>query len=114
MNYVSHQTPIGQWQYPFLRKFKAWGIVSSELEKPEFIPNRQPVLRYVKDTDVKDLYIPGDNADEFLSQTGLTLSMDKGGFVLSKRISRIMRPYLVYGFVSGVRVLRLQPDESRD
>jgi hypothetical protein len=35
---------------------------------------------------------------EFLSHTGLELDISKGGFVLSKRLSRVMRPYYLSGF----------------
>ena len=55
-------------------------------------------LRWVKDNKVLDLHIPGQDTTRFLADSGLRLSMAKGGYVLSKRLSRIMRPYRYYGF----------------
>jgi hypothetical protein len=45
-----------------------------------------------------DLYIPGQDTETFLAQSGLRLSLHKGGYVLSKRLSRIMRPFRYWGF----------------
>jgi hypothetical protein len=42
--------------------------------------------------------VDGMTTEEFLEATGLKLDMHKGGFVLSKRISRVMRPHFVSGF----------------
>jgi hypothetical protein len=47
---------------------------------------------------VSDLYVDGMTTEQFLAATGLQLDLHKGGFVLSKRISRIMRPHFVSGF----------------
>lgn len=59
-----------------------------------------PALRWVKDDKVLDLTVPGMNTQTFLERTGLQLSMHKGGYVLSKRLSRVMRPYRYWGFFS--------------
>jgi hypothetical protein len=58
----------------------------------------------VKDDKVLDLYIPGVDAQTFLERTGLQLSMHKGGYVLSKRLSRVMRPYRYWGFFNDDEV----------
>ncbi|MBX3059874.1 MAG: hypothetical protein KF770_25760, partial [Anaerolineae bacterium] len=57
-----------------------------------------PTLRWVKDDKVLDLTIPGMDTQTFLARSGLQLSMHKGGYVLSKRLSRVMRPYRYWGF----------------
>ncbi|MCP4422171.1 MAG: hypothetical protein GY805_36630, partial [Chloroflexi bacterium] len=61
-------------------------------------------LRWVKDNKVLDLHIPNMNTAEFLQHSGLRLSMDKGGYVLSKRLSRVMRPYRYFGFFNANEV----------
>jgi hypothetical protein len=72
-------------------------LSSSKSELAEVLPKR-PTLRWVKDDKVLDLHIPGLNTADFLARSGLQLSMHKGGYVLSKRLSRVMRPYRYWGF----------------
>jgi hypothetical protein len=100
----------GGLAYPFLPDTLQWEIVSRPLDNDEAatvsdtaenpIPstNSEPALRWVKDDKVLDLHISGMNTADFLAHTGLKLSMDKGGYVLSKRLSRVMRPYRYWGF----------------
>ncbi len=59
---------------------------------------RTPTLRWVNGEKVSDLYVDGMATEQFLEATGLRLDMQKGGFVLSKRLSRLMRPHFVSGF----------------
>jgi hypothetical protein len=83
--------------YPFLRQFPEWRIETRAMsEKPD--PEQQPTLRWVKDNKVCDLHIPDMNADQFLAYTGLSLSLEHGPFVLSKRISRLIRPFRYFAF----------------
>jgi hypothetical protein len=66
---------------------------------------------------VSDLYVDGMTTEQFLEATGLKLDMHKGGFVLSKRISRVMRPHFVSGFFDpgDVRVAYMDqtPEEAK-
>lgn len=62
-------------------------------------------LRWVKDNKVLDLHVPNMDTQTFLERTGLKLSMHKGGYVLSKRLSRVMRPYRYWHFFNQEEVL---------
>ena len=54
-------------------------------------------LRWVKDNKVVDLYVDGLSTDDYFAATGLRFHNEKKGpYVLSKRVSRIMRPYFVW------------------
>lgn len=57
-----------------------------------------PTLRWVNGERVMDVFVDGMDTDTFLKHSGLELSLKKGGFVLSKRLSRIFRPQYVAGF----------------
>ena len=95
----------GGLAYPFLPNEWQWQIVSRPFDKLRagFYGEEQaldrifraapPTLRWVKDDKVLDLYVPGMDTETFLQRTGLQLSMHKGGYVLSKRLSRVMRPF---------------------
>ena len=90
--------------YPFLEQTgRAGRIIESSVKEPASYPNLhtfgmdKPTLRYVNGGKVEDIFVDGLNTEEFLASTGVALSMDKGGFVLSKRLSRIMRPYFASG-----------------
>ncbi len=93
--------------YPFLENTgRAWRIIESNVKDPAEYPNphtfgmAEPTLRYVNGSKVEDIFVDGLTTEEFLARTGLELSMNKGGFVLSKRLSRIMRPYFASGYFS--------------
>lgn len=108
---INQETALGGAIYPFLEQTgRAWAVVSSELEKPTPYPRNgtfgmsQPTLRYVKDNKIEDVFVDGMTTEQFLARTGLQLSMDKGGFVLSKRLSRVMRPYFASGSFSNETV----------
>jgi hypothetical protein len=102
----------GGLNYPFLPDSLQWEIVSRPLDNKReeavhtaetsttsnSLDRSEPVLRWVKDDKVLDLHIPSMNTADFLARSGLKLSMDKGGYVLSKRLSRVMRPYRYWGF----------------
>lgn len=97
MTIISDSTDLGGQVYPFLQRSPGWEIhtrsVCAEVEETSV-----PTLRWVKDDKICDLFIPHQTADQFLALSGLTLSMHKGPYVLSKRISRIMRPYRYFQF----------------
>ncbi|MAU00669.1 MAG: hypothetical protein CL608_26285 [Anaerolineaceae bacterium] len=94
----------GGLAYPFLPNELKWQIISHPFGNEEALVKifqaDPPTLRWVKDDKVLDLYVPGMDTQTFLERTGLRLSMDKGGYVLSKRLSRVMRPYRYWGFFS--------------
>ncbi len=58
----------------------------------------ETTLRYVKDNVAVDIDIEGMNTTQFLSQRCLKLSTSKGLFTLSKRLSRLMRPFRYFSF----------------
>jgi hypothetical protein len=101
---INQETAMGGAIYPFLEQTgRAWAVVAQELDSPTPYPRQgtfgmsEPTLRYVKDNKIEDVFVDGMTTEQFLIRTGLQLSMDKGGFVLSKRLSRIMRPYFASG-----------------
>ena len=87
----------GGLTYPFLPETLQWQIVSrpfsNEAELNKIFQASAPTLRWVKDDKVLDLLVPDMDTDTFLARAGLRLSMHKGGYVLSKRLSRVMRPF---------------------
>jgi hypothetical protein len=110
MSVIRFDDNRGGLAYPFLPDTLQWEIISQPLddneavtvvdtaENPSPSTGREPTLRWVKDDKVLDLYVAGLNTADFLAHTGLKPSMDKGGYVLSKRLSRVMRPYRYWGF----------------
>ncbi|MCC6606221.1 MAG: hypothetical protein IT327_23645 [Anaerolineae bacterium] len=92
----------GGLAYPFLPEALQWQIASrpfsNEAELNKIFQAAEPTLRWVKDDKVLDLLVPEMDTNTFLSRAGLRLSMDKGGYVLSKRLSRVMRPFCYWGF----------------
>jgi hypothetical protein len=93
---------FGDLTYPFLPVTWQWHITPRKNGNEEVMQTiydaPTPTLRWVKDDKVLDLYIPNMDTAGFLQATGLQLSLKKGGFVLSKRLSRILRPYRYWQF----------------
>jgi len=95
---------FGGQAYPFLPAEWEWKIVSrafTDEDAMDEIAQASPALRWVKDDKALDLYIPNVDTEEFLQRSGLQLSMEKGGYVLSKRLSRVMRPYRYWNFFAA-------------
>lgn len=96
---------MGGAHYPFLEKLgREWTLVTHNLDSIEEVHPyhsfgmREPTLRWVKDNKVVDLYVDGMTMQEYFETTGLRFHNEKKGpYVLSKRVSRIMRPYFVSG-----------------
>jgi hypothetical protein len=127
-NMTSFDDPLGGAIFPFLEQTKrGWRILTQPvdevaaphpahtfgmIDKP-----RPPTLRWVNGSQVSDLYVDGMTTDQFLEATGLKLDLHKGGFVLSKRISRVMRPHFVSSFFNpdDVRVAYMEqsPEEAK-
>jgi hypothetical protein len=107
----------GGLAYPFLPDEWQWQIVSRPFGDEDALATvfqaETPALRWVKDDKVLDLYVPGMDSQAFLERTGLQLSMAKGGYVLSKRLSRVMRPYRYWSFFQAGEVT-IHYDESLD
>ncbi len=108
-NVTSFDDRLGGAIYPFLEATgRAWRILTQPVgEVAEPHPHhtfgqpdetRPPTLRWVNGDKVSDLYVDGLSTQQFLAASGLKLDMHKGGFVLSKRLSRVMRPHFVSGF----------------
>lgn len=104
-NVTSFDDQLGGATFPFLEQTqRAWRILTRPVdETAEPHPAHTfgldcPTLRWVNGNQVSDLYVDGMTTEQFLAATGLKLDMHKGGFVLSKRISRVMRPHFVSGF----------------
>lgn len=85
-----------------------WKIVTTRYTKksiPQLLdPQKDITLRWVKDTHAADLYVKGMDTPTLLKHLGLTLSLKKGVFVLSKRLSRIMRPFFFWDFPATLDV----------
>lgn len=125
---TSFDDKSGGATFPFLEQIKrAWRILThpvNEISDPHPAhtfgrvgePN-SPTLRWVNGSQVNDLYVDGMTTEHFLEDTGLKLDMHKGGFVLSKRLSRIMRPHFVSGFFNpddvNVAYMDQSPDEAK-
>jgi hypothetical protein len=123
-NVTSFDDPLGGATFPFLEQTKrAWRILTRPVDETA-VPHPahtfgldSPTLRWVNGSQVNDLYVDGMTTEEFLEATGLKLDLHKGGFVLSKRISRVMRPHFVSGFFDSddVRVAYMEqsPEEAK-
>ena len=106
MTVLRHDDNRGGLTYPFLPDDLPWQIVShpfgNEKDMAQVLQPTEttvaPTLRWVKDNKVLDLIIPDMDTRTFLQRTGLQLSMHNGGYVLSKRLSRVMRPYRYWSF----------------
>lgn len=115
MNWLNSKSPLAGGSYPFLARLGfAWALQSRPLEEAGKNPKELPCLRWVNEQRLNDLYIQGMDTERFLKACGLELSMKQGGFVLSKRLSRIFRPYWIYGFFprESISVRYLEQDEA--
>ncbi len=104
-NAISYDTPLSGATYPFLEQTgRAWHVLTrpvGEVAKYHLAHTfglASPTLRWVSSDSIIDVYVDNMTTEQFLEATGLELGLEKGVFVLSKRISRVMRPHLVSGF----------------
>jgi hypothetical protein len=103
MTTIRADTVRGGLRYPFLSDAWAWELTATPFDQlPQAPP--APTLRWVKDDKVLDLVVPGMDCDHFFAETGLRPSLHKGGYVLSKRLSRLLRPYRFWGFFAPTEV----------
>ena len=135
-NITSFDDQLGGAMYPFLEQTKrAWRILTWPVDETacpregvgadphpahtfsKMGETRPPTLRWVSGSQVNDLYVDGVTTEQFLADTGLKLDLHKGGFVLSKRISRIMRPHFVNNFFAPddvtISYMAQSPEEAR-
>lgn len=123
-NVTSFDDKLGGATFPFLEQTqRAWRILTrpvNEVAEPHAAHTfglARPTLRWVNGSQVNDLYVDGMTTAQFLEATGLKLDMHKGGFVLSKRISRVIRPHFVSGFFdpNDVQVAYMEhsPEEAK-
>jgi hypothetical protein len=119
-NVIGYDSQLGGAIYPFLEHTRrAWNIVTSAIADPAAYPNPatfgmdMPTLRWVNGSSLNDVFVDGMTTAQFLAATGLELHMDKGGYVLSKRLSRVMRPYFASTFLPSatVQIRYLDQDE---
>lgn len=121
---TSFDDGLGGATYPFLEQTRrAWRILTrpvNETNDPHPAHTYgldEPTLRWVNGSQVNDLYVDGMTTEQFLEATGLELNLHKGGFVLSKRLSRVLRPHFVSGFfeAEAVRVAYLEqiPEDAK-
>ncbi len=123
-NVVTFDDKLGGTTFLFLEQTKrAWRILTrpvAEMAEPHPAHTfglDSPTLRWVNGSQVSDLYADGMTTEQFLQATGLELDLHKGGFVLSKRISRVMRPHFVSGFFVpddvNVSYMKQSSDEAK-
>jgi hypothetical protein len=118
---ITSDTPLGGAIYPFLETTgRAWALVTAPLgqagtsQGTETFGLAAPTLRWVNGDQVVDLYVDGMTTDAFLARSGLALNLAKGGYVLSKRLSWVMRPYVLSGFFDSEAVTIRYLDELDD
>lgn len=111
---INSKTQLGGASYPFLQRLgKPWMIHSWGVDDEDVtVYNAAIALRWINGNRVNDLYIENMDTDAFLTATGLRPQMRKGGFVLSKRISRIMRPYFMYAFFERADISVIYLDQT--
>lgn len=102
MTIITPKTNIGRhYRYPWLSRFTDWQIETTPLGDDEqvthILSKHDQSLRLVKDK-VIDITADGLKPHQFLDALKLTVSLDKGPFVLSKRLSRLFRPYRYYAW----------------
>ena len=115
-NVVTHNDPA---HYPFLDALtRPWTLITHPVDgnvtpHPAHTFGRtEPTLRWINGEQINDVYVVDMDTDAFFAATGLDLSLHKGGFVLSKRLSRILRPYRASGFYDDVTIAYMEQDED--
>lgn len=105
---ITRKSLQGSATYAFLERLKReYAIITSAVDNPAIYDLRdtfgmaRPTLRWVNGDQIVDLFVDGMTTQEFLAASGLELSLDKGGFVLSKRLSRILRPQYATAFFNA-------------
>jgi hypothetical protein len=116
---IRAQDTLPGMAYPYLPTAWDWTIYSTPLAKLEELdcayPDRgSPTLRIVKDDHITDIHVPHLDTGAFLAYHGLRPSLAKGGYVLSKRLSRLLQPYRFWTFLQpeAVKLVHVAQWES--
>ncbi len=119
---ITPASKFGGAEYPFLKDFSDWMIVSSPLELEDEDLLMHPLasvvdgeivlpdatFEYVKDNKVVTVYIPGINEAEFLELVELNVVIGDGiGLSTAKRISRVNRPLFVHAMFDSLSMTEL-------
>ena len=125
-NYTtSDELPAGADHAFFSATNRAFTLITySTNDDPDelgFLPEHtfgqeEPTIRWMSDGQVNDVYIMGMTSKEFFARSGLEFNLDKGGYVLSKRVSRCVRDYYVQSHFNDdeVKIHYLPQDDRRD
>lgn len=124
-NYTeSSELPPGAHHAFFATKNRAFTIITYSTEEnhdelnilPQHSFGGEPAIRWVSDGQVNEVYLDSMTTEEFMEVTGVRFDLHKGGYVLSKRMSRAFREYYVQTFFPDdeVRIHYLPEDEIRD
>ncbi len=115
---ITPETPLGGARYPFLEATgRPWSLFSHPIGEPIRYPQAEtftmvkPTLRWINGNHLIDGFVEGQTTEQFLAASGLVLSLDSGGYVLSKRLSRLMRPSFAFGFFPAPEVTVAYQDE---
>lgn len=97
---INRNSKLGGKRYPFIEECgREWSIVihpndeTLDIDPAYKLEMEKPTLRWINGDDYIDVYIDGLTREQFEALTGLQFSDEKGGFILSKRVSRTMRDY---------------------
>ena len=100
---ITSETVRAGEAYPFFEASgRRWTLVSVPLDgevrvhPSHRLGMEEPTLVWFSDNDRKELYVDGMRTREFCGAVGLDFSLHKGAAVLSKRMSRVLRPYRVW------------------
>lgn len=87
----------------YLKGYKDWHIIARpahiDVDRYTFPDHafhmESPTLTWVSSGQIRELYIPGVDSDQFRKDNNLHIFLEKGAPTAAKRISRIMRDYLL-------------------
>ena len=80
--------------------FACWPAEAVRLDRAGLTPT----LRLVKDDKIVDIHIPEMTTVQFMAHWGLDARLSRGGFVLSKRLSRLMHSHRYWAFFDPAAV----------
>lgn len=122
---VTSADDLGGRIYAFLEGLgRQWSVVSIksddmvdlDLHPSHTFEMTEPTIRWANDKGETRIYVDGMSYEDFSAQTGLVFHPEeKGSFVLSKRMSRLLRDYYVSDFFDEVAIdyMDLSPDEAK-
>jgi hypothetical protein len=98
--------------YPLFPQDRAWVLVSRDGRTLENFPLDDahnfhmdtPTLAWQNGTQRMELYVDGMTHEDFMQAYGLQFEITKNGFVTSKRMSRTLRDYRMFGRFDEISV----------